>query len=165
MKILNLSLTNWGAYSRTSMDRFDNLINFFGAICDAGFFSVKRERGLLSKSVPNSWEVLVVTALCIVVNRFRWREIRLMVLSQKAGILLIMMILLVQFALLVNRWKIWMIRLHWTTKYLPTHHGAQFGIPKTYKLFSENFLLLLKDILLKIGKLYKNYAITNLHLN
>ena len=40
---------------------------------------------------------------------------------------------------------------------VPTHHGAQFGIPKTYKLFSENFLLLLKDILLKIGKLYKNY--------
>ena len=31
MKILNLSLTNWGAYSRMSMDRFDKLINFFGA--------------------------------------------------------------------------------------------------------------------------------------
>ena len=44
MKILNLSLTNWGAYSRTSMDRFDKLINFFGANLWRWFFSTKQER-------------------------------------------------------------------------------------------------------------------------
>ena len=76
----SLYLTNGGAY-KTGYFLTSSSLYFFGAICDAGF---------LSHFLPafQSKNLSIIRTCCeIAVNRFRWREIRLMVLSPKSGIL------------------------------------------------------------------------------
>ena len=80
----SLYLTNRGAFTEGQKHDMELKVlwhphQFFGAICDAGFLSHFLPRFVTSLAFRTSTEIAV--------NRFRWREIRLMVLSPKSGIL------------------------------------------------------------------------------